>query len=473
MNPTVSIIIPVYNAETYLRRCLDSVTGQEYTEFELLLVDDGSTDTSGAICDEYAKRDERVRVIHQENGGVSAARNLAMSQAKGEYLQFLDSDDWITPDATKLLVRTAAETGCDMVIADFYRVVGERVSQKGDIDRDGIMTQEEFAAQMMDNPADFYYGVLWNKLYRRDLVREHGLCMNTEISWCEDFMFNLEYIRYAKSFCALRAPIYYYVKRKGSLVSQGNSLANTIKMKLSVFEYYHSFYKHVLDDEEYEKSRLQVYRFFIDAAGDGMVGFPILPGTKRLGYERAGVSAGAMAGEGMLSELYRERKLMERYLEVAAIKNELTLSEAFLLLHLHHFDSVVTRKELADFAGISKSSLAILLQKLALKGFIRQEELLPEKGAPQKKEKRKAKGKAKEREKEEKQAKQAKKLRITFLPAAEPVLKELEAVQQDYDRARFAGFEEEDLIAYARLSEKVRRNMQKVLCPAALASEEE
>ena len=83
------------------------------------------------------------------------------------------------------------------------------------------MTQEEFAAHMMENPADFYYGVLWNKLYRRELVERYELRMDREISWCEDFMFNLEYLRHAESICALRTPVYYYLKRRGSLVSQG------------------------------------------------------------------------------------------------------------------------------------------------------------------------------------------------------------------------------------------------------------
>lgn len=103
--------------------------------------------------------------------------------------------------------------------------------------------------------------MLWNKLYRRDIVEEHKLRMDTDISWCEDFMFNLEYIRYAKVFYALHAPIYYYVKRKGSLASQGINISKTVKMKLNVFEYYNNFYKHVLEEEDYEKNRLQVYRF--------------------------------------------------------------------------------------------------------------------------------------------------------------------------------------------------------------------
>ena len=104
MNPTVSIIVPVYNAEKTLPRCIDSILGQEYTDFELLLIDDGSSDSSGKICDRYAAQDSRIRVTHKPNSGVSDSRNLALDQASGTYLQFLDSDDWITPNATGLFV---------------------------------------------------------------------------------------------------------------------------------------------------------------------------------------------------------------------------------------------------------------------------------------------------------------------------------------------------------------------------------
>ena len=217
MSPTVSIIVPVYNAAHTIGRCIESILNQQYTDFELFLVDDGSRDGSGIICDAYAKRDSRIRVIHKENSGVSDTRNMALDLAQGTYLQFLDSDDWITPDATSSLVRAAEANRCDLVIADFYRVIGERVSRKGDIEEDSVLTREEFSAHMMENPADFYYGVLWNKLYRRDIVEAHHLRMDPDISWCEDFMFNLEYIRYAERFYALQIPIYYYVKTKGSL----------------------------------------------------------------------------------------------------------------------------------------------------------------------------------------------------------------------------------------------------------------
>lgn len=462
MQPMVSIIVPIYNAEQYLRRCVDSILNQEYTDFELLLVNDGSTDASGDICEEYGDRDPRVIVIQKENTGVSDSRNRALDRARGKYLQFLDSDDWITPDATRLFVRAAEEYGCDMVISDFYRVVGERLSTKGDIEEEGVLTREEFAAHMMENPADFYYGVLWNKLYRRDIVEEHNLRMDTDINWCEDFMFNLEYIRYAKVFYALHAPIYYYVKRKGSLASQGINISKTVKMKLNVFEYYNNFYKHVLEEEDYEKNRLQVYRFFIDAAGDGTVPPSILPGSKKLGDERVFVNTEFLQAEGPAGEDYRKRKLLEHYLEPVALKGDLKVMDVRLLLCLcekHEWDS---RRELADFAGISRTNLTSGLQRLTMKGFLKVEEVKEPKSS--KKDKTTGKNKMKTAEMAEtKRKERGGRIAVTILPAAAAVMKELEMAQRDYDAARFAGFTEEELIKYADLSEKIKENTKNIL----------
>ena len=462
MRPMVSIIVPIYNAEQYLRRCVDSILNQEYTDYELLLVNDGSTDASGDICEEYGDRDPRVIVIQKENTGVSDSRNRALDRARGKYLQFLDSDDWITPDATRLFVRAAEEYGCDMIISDFYRVVGERLSTKGDIEEEGVLTREEFAAHMMENPADFYYGVLWNKLYRRDIVEEHNLRMDTDISWCEDFMFNLEYIRYAKVFYALHAPIYYYVKRKGSLASQGINISKTVKMKLNVFEYYNNFYKHVLEEEDYEKNRLQVYRFFIDAAGDGTVPPSILPGSKKLGDERVFVNTEILQAEGPAGEDYRKRKLLEHYLEPVALKGDLKVMDVRLLLCLcekHEWDS---RRELADFAGISRTNLTSGLQRLTMKGFLKVEEVKEPKSS--KKDKTTGKNKMKTAEMTEtKRKERGGRIAATILPAADAIMKELKMAQRDYDAARFAGFTEEELIKYADLSEKIKENTKNIL----------
>lgn len=436
MEPCVSIIIPIYNAETTLPRCVESVLGQEYTDFELILADDGSRDGSGALCDTFAQQDSRVRVLHKKNSGVSDTRNQAMSAARGRYLQFLDADDWITPNATKLLVRTAEEHQCDLVISDFYRVVDDRVSPKGDIDEDGPLTREEFAAHMMENPADFYYGVLWNKLYRRDIIQEYQLRMDPEISWCEDFLFNLEYIRHAKRFFALQVPIYYYVKTKGSLASQGMNISKTIRTKLMLFEYYNEFYKTVLNEAEYEKRRLKVYRFLLDAAQDGMVS-PLPLGSTRLGKERTRIHSEALTGEGLLFDQYRERKLLDYYLEPAAQKNGLTLPEARLLLHLRSFSSGV-RKDLADFTGLSKGNLSVLLQRLSAKGLV---------------------STAGSRTPDDRE----RQMKISLSPAAESVLTELENTLKDFESARLSGFSSAEQAQYTQLFQRIQDNVRDVL----------
>ena len=438
MSPTVSIIVPVYNAEHTIGRCIESILNQEYTDFELLLVDDGSMDTSGAVCDGYAAVDSRVQVIHKENTGVSASRNLALDRARGTYLQFLDSDDWITSDATSSLVRAMESGPCDLVISDFYRVVGERVSQKGDIDEDGIMTREEFAAHMMEDPADFYYGVLWNKLYRRAIVEAHHLRMDPEISWCEDFMFNLEYIRYAEVFRAIQIPIYYYVKTKGSLASQSLTISQTVKMKLTVFECYHRFFKTVLDEDEYEKCRLKVYRFLLDAAGDGSVPPAVLPNSQKLGNERMQVCPHVLDGEGVLYDAFRERKLLDRYLETAALKNDLALPDAKLLLALWELNFQPTRREAADFANLPRSTFSLSLQKLTGRGLVKITDI--------------------RREKE-----QVKRMDISFPEAAKPVLADLELARRDYEAARLAALLPEELEQHNRLADKIQAHIRDIL----------
>lgn len=446
--PMVSIIVPVYNGESTLRRCVDSVLNQDYRDFELLLVNDGSTDGSGAICREYAAQDSRVRLIEKANSGVSDSRNRGLDAARGTYLQFLDCDDWITPDATCSLVDIARGQDCHLVVADFYRVVGKRVSHKGDIEDEGILTREEYAAHMMENPADFYYGVLWNKLYRRDIIETYALHMDPAISWCEDFMFNLEYIRWAKRFVAVHIPIYYYVKRRGSLVSQGISISKTIKMKLTVFEYYNRFYKHILDEKDYEKNRLQVYRFLVDAAGDGMVPPAIFPGSKKLGEERISVAGHALTQHGILMDEYRGRKLLEYFVSPLAQKYGLSLVDLRTLVHLSYPHPPFDRKELADLVGISRSSLSFSLQRLGSKDYIQVEEVKNEKAAPH------AEGM---------ESRTVKQLQVTILPQAQPLLDEIVLVENRYRQSIFNGFSPEEQRLYRSMNERITENIQHIL----------
>ena len=434
MSPKISIIVPIYNAQKTIERCIDSILNQDFSDFELILIDDGSKDNSGKICDTYAGKDQRVRVIHKENSGVSASRNLALREAKGEYLQFLDADDWITPNATRLLVESMETNDCDMVIADFYRVIGERLSHKGSIDEDGVLSREEFANNMMENPADFYYGVLWNKLYKRSIIEKYQLCMNPKISWCEDFMFNLEYIRHCENIFVLQVPIYYYVKTKGSLVSQSMSLTKTIKTKMMVFEYYNDFYKQVLTEEEYEKKRLQIYSYLTDMASDEIVPPALISNSKKLGQERSQANAALGDGNDYFAQDYRNRKLMAYYIEPVAIKNDLTLEEARVLLVLSHHPMVKNRKELAEFLEVSLQRLTIIFNKLRKNEYIKVSKKRGEN-----------------------------RLEIIFYKAAEKLIDELKIAERQFETARFSGLTERELQEYKRLSEQIKGNTLEII----------
>lgn len=261
--PLVSIVVPVYNSAPHLAHCIRSILRQRYENLEILLVDDGSDDVSLPICDMYARTDRRITVLKKPNSGVSATRNLAIGAAHGKYLQFADSDDWLDPNATRLLVERAEETACDLVIAHYCRVDGDKVTVHGFLDRPGVLSQRDLARQLLAEPASFYYGVMWNKLYRRDLIERHAIRCNEEFAWSEDFLFNLEYIRYAQRFCSLTTPIYYYRRNEGSITATQLNIVNMLRTKASLFPYYKKLYT---DIGLYEQFKPQIYKYLVSAA---------------------------------------------------------------------------------------------------------------------------------------------------------------------------------------------------------------
>ena len=208
----------------------------------------------------------RVCFLDRPNGGVSAARNAALAVARGDYLQFSDSDDRLTPDATETLVRAAQVTGADLVISHFFRVDGEKQAQRGHIKGERLLTRQEFAQEMVKAPANYYYGALWNKLYRRSIVEKQGLRFAEDVTWSEDFLFNLEYIRHVRLVAAVPRPLYYYHKRPGSLITSQATLRKLIRMKRDTFDYYKDLYQ---DLDLYDEQKAKVYRYLISAATDG------------------------------------------------------------------------------------------------------------------------------------------------------------------------------------------------------------
>ena len=170
----ISVIVPVYNVELYIRRCIDSILCQSHTDFELILVDDGSPDNCGAICDEYSNVDSRVRVIHQVNGGLSAARNAGLAQAKGEWVSFIDGDDWIHPDFLSVLLKKVCDDGTDIAICSIKMVSNNQNDKRTglvfEVER-SVLNQQELVNRQVGLNAWIFVGAC-NKLFRKNLFKD-------------------------------------------------------------------------------------------------------------------------------------------------------------------------------------------------------------------------------------------------------------------------------------------------------------
>ena len=215
MKCLISIIVPVYNTEKYLHRCIDSILAQTYQDFELLLIDDGSKDSSGAICDEYAAKDARVRVFHKENGGVSSARNVGLDNARGEWITFVDADDWVD-DCWLQSINSEVYSHSDTDIIRYgYHCYNE----------EGVYLESVRAECTMiaDNPEQFivysesnkYYEMVWNSAFRTTLVS--NIRFRTDIQWSEDYLFMYECFACARKMLILDCALYHYRNRTDGL----------------------------------------------------------------------------------------------------------------------------------------------------------------------------------------------------------------------------------------------------------------
>ena len=205
----ISIIVPIYNAEQYLHRCIDSILAQSYTHFELLLIDDGSKDASGAICDEYAAKDTRVRVFHKENGGVSSARNLGLDNAQGEYITFCDADDYVSEDWLAAYSEAIAKN-VDLAIQGYYAIDGDNTVEKQLQPHSGNSIEAK-RQLVVDLFAQEIYYYLWIKLFRRDLLETHHIRFDEQSVLGEDTQFISKYLEYAVSFKCIDSLGYYYI----------------------------------------------------------------------------------------------------------------------------------------------------------------------------------------------------------------------------------------------------------------------
>lgn len=267
-NPLISVIVPVYNAEEYLPACLDSILKQDLREIEIIVVDDGSTDESGKIADRYAKGDSRIQVIHQENAHLSASRNAGMQLATGEYIAFIDSDDWIETDMFSSMYKVAKREESDVVICsvtvEFTKnnsLYFEKVSQEY-TERD----TRNFYSLFIELSQLHLFNYAWNKIYRTQVLRDNMLTFQVEAPF-EDIAFNLQVLKVIEVITVLPGTYYHYIHRdvQTILSSFRPEFLEAHKQKEGVFQ---SFFKQfgietVISDDYLNKMKIEDYRVYL------------------------------------------------------------------------------------------------------------------------------------------------------------------------------------------------------------------
>ncbi len=231
MKDFISVIIPIYNVEQYLPQCINSVLNQTYTKLEIILVDDGSPDNCGKISDEYAQKDSRIKVVHKKNAGLGEARNTGLEVATGEYIYFIDSDDWIEPNMLYTLLEEMENENADFVMCGFKKcaegldpVMDRHTESKQTFSKKQVMEQLLFPmiAQKSDVREDYTINMcVWTNLYKRSIIETHHIRFLSEREYLsEDICFNLEYLKYTKHAVLLPDTFYCYRYNPTSLTSR-------------------------------------------------------------------------------------------------------------------------------------------------------------------------------------------------------------------------------------------------------------
>lgn len=220
MRPIVSVVVPIYNVEKYLRKCIESLLNQTLCEIEIILVNDGSTDQCGAICHGYAEMDKRIQVIDKNNGGISSARNVGLAAAKGEYVSFVDSDDWIDSEMLETLVNSAKAKQADITICGYKNVFedGSVISKVQMNETVFNLSQSGVQNYILGPYLTFQHAYsTWNKLYKRELIENNKLKFFEGQNYAEDMFFNLYAICHAEKIYVIPHEFYNYMYRDKSL----------------------------------------------------------------------------------------------------------------------------------------------------------------------------------------------------------------------------------------------------------------
>lgn len=218
----ISIIIPVYNEAEKLKRCITSLGNDKNQNREIILIDDGSEEKTREVCDQLAGEDSRIRVFHLPHGGVSKARNYAIDMAVGEYLQFVDANDWIKGNMT-LQMQKAMREDVDLVVCGYWKFWNHIRIESPHFDWRMQYTAQEYINNITTDPGHHYYGVVWNKLYRRSIIMQNNLRFCEDVTLGEDFIFNLSYLTKCRKIRVLHKKLYYYDCRSENSLSRSST----------------------------------------------------------------------------------------------------------------------------------------------------------------------------------------------------------------------------------------------------------
>lgn len=263
--PKLSVVVPIYNVEQYIGQMIESLQAQTLEDLEIILVDDGSPDNSGRICDDYAAKDARIKVIHKPNGGVGAARNDGLDAATGEWIVFCDSDDWVELDAFQRLVEAGEAAGADVVFGDANLVYGDHV-QKAQFYKDEFVTSDreridqliaaDFSRTYCFAPPEggpaFGYGGPWNKLVRRQLMIDNGIRFDLRVKGIfDDILYTAYIFAVAQTVAYVHVPVYNY-RQLGSSITHSYK-ANLLEINEAIFVAWQEFMQKFGPDGRFQK----------------------------------------------------------------------------------------------------------------------------------------------------------------------------------------------------------------------------
>lgn len=320
MGDLISVIVPVYNVEKYLKRCIDSILAQSCKQLEIILVDDGSTDGSPVICDAYARQDDRVKVIHKANGGLSDARNAGMEIATGDYVGFVDSDDWIEPDMYRAMYEAMVQNKAQVAVCRYAEVYADKVIDGSGGDVVLLSRAEVLDIYICEHPQYKIYNSVWSKLFQREIISD--ICFPKGRN-SEDIVFT------TKAFCRLERCVYLdtayynYVREREGSIMNGFSGERMLKDELPFWREHIACIRETGETELAGKAEYHFYK--------RIVGYYLLTSKDK------GMSAYAKA---LLLELKKDKKRIKEIYACSFVKKS-DKYRMWLILTVPHFYAVV------------------------------------------------------------------------------------------------------------------------------------